>query len=392
MSKYVYAQEGISSYFGGFDAGEVDNNTEDNSQQDPEMGWDDSMFAPIDDDIETSIYMGNESLFDELDSNIQNNESKEKFTIAKDLQGRIDMAKEHYRGMGYNDVQTGAIIGNLVAESNLLPLNHGDRDSRGVAQWRTDRFRQMESWAKSNNLDPSDLKTQLSYVAVEAEQRGDLQKIANYKDAGEAAVAFGKTFERPSEKYANWEKRKRYAKSEYGGKYVFAQDGTNLDEVSVMGQYQNSQLLQLKSMAGFDLNKNLTRVGSTIKPFTPDTYKGNSLIGTAVGMQKDVLGALQTSAKKGNALGVVGSAIDAIGKNVPLLGIAKSAFDFLKANEERKKAEEREKVLAITDMNNFRQQLEQQKKERVIMTQQEMKPTFENYGLSGVSNRPFYQA
>jgi hypothetical protein len=140
-------------------------------------------------------------------------------SIAKSQLERNKYAYDYYMKRGLNQVQSAAIVGNLAQESGIRALNYGDRDSTGVAQWRTDRRKGMNSWAKSKGLNPNDLDTQLEYVKVEAEQRGDLQRIANHKDVRQATIDFGRKFERPSEKHANWDNRVRHASSVMGMQY-----------------------------------------------------------------------------------------------------------------------------------------------------------------------------
>jgi hypothetical protein len=46
-----------------------------------------------------------------------------------------------------------------------------------------------------------------------------LEKLKNTTTPEEAALIFGKLYERPSEKHANWDKRKNIAKKLYSGEF-----------------------------------------------------------------------------------------------------------------------------------------------------------------------------
>jgi hypothetical protein len=149
--------------------------------------------------------------------NVPNSNQKFKISDVKvdpSLENRIKFAKNLYKNIGLTDVQSASIIGNLVQESNLKPLDYGDRDSKGVAQWRTDRFNGLVKWAVDNKRNPSDLETQLLYVVEEAKNRKskfnnkltDLD-IAGIGDIQTATLNFGRSYERPSEQHANWAKR-----------------------------------------------------------------------------------------------------------------------------------------------------------------------------------------
>lgn len=117
------------------------------------------------------------------------------------------------------------IVGNLIKESNLNPTiqekgNTGN--GRGIAQWDVrNRWKDLQSYAAQTQRSHTDLDTQLDFVLHEAQQRGDLQKTLQAKTPEEAAMIFGRTYERPSEKYADWGTRQSTARTlsmKYGGK------------------------------------------------------------------------------------------------------------------------------------------------------------------------------
>lgn len=147
--------------------------------------------------------------------------------VGKSQLERNKYAFDYFKKEGLNDVQAAAAVGNLAQESGIRALNYGDRDSTGAAQWRTDRRRGLNNWAKANGRNPNDLDTQLSYVVKEGHDRGDFQRIAGYKDVRQATIDFGRRYERPSEKHANWDNRVRHASSvlkmAYGGSIPYSQ-------------------------------------------------------------------------------------------------------------------------------------------------------------------------
>lgn len=127
------------------------------------------------------------------------------------------------------------IVGNLMKESNLNPTiaekgNTGN--GRGIAQWDVrNRWKDLQNFASNSKRDYTSLETQLDFVLHEAKQRGDLDKTLQTKTPEEAAIVFGKTYEKPNEKYADWQGRQSYARGvmsnmKFGG-LIKAQNGLN---------------------------------------------------------------------------------------------------------------------------------------------------------------------
>src|ERR1041385_3808811 len=114
------------------------------------------------------------------------------------------------------------IVGNLYRESELKPtaIEQGNTGAgRGIAQWDKDvRWPAYLKWAKENGKSPMDLHSQLDYVLIEPGW-GDkaLKKTMAAKDSTEAAMIFGKSFERPNEQYARWDLRAGAAKTLFDG-------------------------------------------------------------------------------------------------------------------------------------------------------------------------------
>ena len=133
-------------------------------------------------------------------------------------------AKDYLVGKGLPTHVAAGIVGNLVKESNLNP-NISEKgntgNGRGIAQWDVrNRWKDLQNFASKDGRNYADVDTQLDFLLHEANQRGDLQKTMQAKTPEEAAMIFGKTYERPNEKFADWEGRMSTAKSlnmQYGG-------------------------------------------------------------------------------------------------------------------------------------------------------------------------------
>lgn len=271
--------------------------------------------------------------------------------IGKSQLERNQKAYDFYLNMGLNKVQAAAIVGNLAQESGIRPLNYGDRDSKGVAQWRTDRYKPMIAWAKTNGKDPNALETQLEYVAVEANQRGDLQRIANHEDIVQATIDFGRKYERPSEQHANWNSRANHAASVYrmyGGDSSINQYGNTgsfkvpQPEVFKVKQNQNSpnkNLLreELSQMVG---GKELTQ----IIPITsePDYLTVKRMTGTGQYELPDAFKMFNNLAQGTNFISNL-------------------------INSQRRRRREQE-----------------------ILEEDSRRPAYDNFGINGISNIPSY--
>jgi len=134
--------------------------------------------------------------------------------VSPSLQGAMDYLT---KDKGLPKHVAAGIVGNLYYESGLDPKikQQNGGPGRGIAQWTDgDRWDGFKKWAKDAGRDPLDLQTQLDYVLVEPGW-GDkaLRDTLKAKDADEATMIFGKSYERPKESKANWDYRKRVANS-----------------------------------------------------------------------------------------------------------------------------------------------------------------------------------
>jgi hypothetical protein len=78
---------------------------------------------------------------------------------------------EIYKGLldrGYAPVQAAALAGNIAQESGFNPsaLNQGE-GANGLLQWRLDRWRGLQDFAKARGTSPNDANTQLDFIGAE---------------------------------------------------------------------------------------------------------------------------------------------------------------------------------------------------------------------------------
>lgn len=125
-------------------------------------------------------------------------------------------AYNYFQQKGIPSHLAAGIVGNLIQESgNFRPdVIAGERTgdngaAKGIAQWHSDRWNSLLSYANQTGKNPYTLDFQLDYVLHEAQQRGDLNAISGSRNAEEAAYTFAKRYERPKIVDPN---RIRYAK------------------------------------------------------------------------------------------------------------------------------------------------------------------------------------
>ena len=160
-----------------------------------------------------------------------------------------DNAKEAYQYYidkhGLDPQTSAAIVGNLMQESDLKPTaKETGGNGRGIAQWDArDRWPAFQKWAKDNDKDPLDLHTQLDYVIAEPGWgQKALQVTGKAGNVQDATMAFGRSFERPNEKAAAWERRAGYAESlfQYPNGFEFGGEMVSDKEYKAGGQYDLS--------------------------------------------------------------------------------------------------------------------------------------------------------
>jgi hypothetical protein len=114
------------------------------------------------------------------------------------------------------------IVGNLYQESGLrtdAAEKENTANGRGIAQWDVrDRWMGLQKWAEKQKRDPYDLYTQLDYVLEEpGEGAKVLKALSDAQTPEEASYVFGRTYERPSDKFARWDVRAGVARKLFEG-------------------------------------------------------------------------------------------------------------------------------------------------------------------------------
>jgi hypothetical protein len=72
------------------------------------------------------------------------------------------------QSLGFNEAQSKALVGNMMAESSLRPANYNTKEGAyGLMQWRGERFNQLQEFAQQKGTSWRDANTQLEFVAHE---------------------------------------------------------------------------------------------------------------------------------------------------------------------------------------------------------------------------------
>lgn len=162
-----------------------------------------------------------------------NNYSVNNYSINPSSTGRPRQAVEFFKSKLINekklDEQTAtrsamAIVGNLMHESGDITLNNtsalGDKGTAyGMGQWRFDRRKALERFAKKRGKPMSDFNTQLEFtwdeITGSQKHYKVLEGLINSKSLEEATESFMRTFERPNSnpKIHKLSDRIKYAKS-----------------------------------------------------------------------------------------------------------------------------------------------------------------------------------
>lgn len=154
----------------------------------------------------------------------------------------VEKAYKFFIQQGFTKEGAAGIVGNLMVESSVNPLAGeagGNGGGRGIAQWGQggtasnganagSRWHSLESWAKTQNMNPDDLVTQLNFIIKEMGDYGMIEQFKSinqlYTEGGSygggAVGVFAEKFEKPSIKYANMPQRVKYAEdtlAKYGG-------------------------------------------------------------------------------------------------------------------------------------------------------------------------------
>lgn len=105
-------------------------------------------------------------------------------------------------GKGLTPEQAAGIAGNINQESAFNTAAVGDSGtSHGLAQWHNERWTRLQEWCKQNGFDSNSVEGQLEYLwhELNTTESRSLSKIKSTSTPSDAAYAFAKYFERPSE-------------------------------------------------------------------------------------------------------------------------------------------------------------------------------------------------
>lgn len=101
---------------------------------------------------------------------------------------------------GFTREQAAGIVGNLMQESSLNSgAENKSEGAFGLAQWRKDRLENLKSFASKQGKNINDPYTQLDFLMHElgTSERKANEALRQAKSAEEAALVFGKLYERP---------------------------------------------------------------------------------------------------------------------------------------------------------------------------------------------------
>ena len=125
-----------------------------------------------------------------------------------------DMAMSKLQSLGFNEAQSKAMVGNLVAESSLRPDTVNSKEGAyGLMQWRGERFAGLNEFARSKGTTWRDPNTQLEYIAhemknnaYENKQSAAFRQATTVEDANRALksyIRYGSNTEQKRLDYAN---------------------------------------------------------------------------------------------------------------------------------------------------------------------------------------------
>lgn len=113
---------------------------------------------------------------------------------------KVDPAMRFFLDKGWSREQAAGIVGNLLQETGTLDptQSHDGGTGIGIAGWRLERRKALESFAASRGKPVTDFETQLEFVDYELRtSEGKVgERLRQAKTAGQAAEAFI-SFERP---------------------------------------------------------------------------------------------------------------------------------------------------------------------------------------------------
>ena len=193
--------------------------------------------------------------------------------FGRGIEGNVPIIWNKLQGLGFGDIHTAAIMGNMAIESGFDPtINEGGGGGGfGLCQW-DDRKGSLAEYAQRAGKDPSDLDIQLQFIKYElqgSESAAAAEFFAETSNIDNATEIFCRKYERPHMPSANLEGRKQAAReilqskgtgkvtSIAGGKAGASGPAKRPGLLSPLFDMYNSMKSNLGAMLGIDLGGNI---------------------------------------------------------------------------------------------------------------------------------------
>lgn len=193
--------------------------------------------------------------------------------FGRGIEGNVPIIWNKLQGLGFGDIHTAAIMGNMAIESGFDPAisEIGGGGGFGLCQW-DDRKGSLAEYAQRAGKDPSDLDIQLQFIKYElqgSESAAAAEFFAETSNIDRATEIFCTKYERPYMPDANLEGRKQAAReilqskgtgkvtSIAGGKAGASGPAKRPGLLSPLFDMYNSMKSNLGAMLGIDLGGNI---------------------------------------------------------------------------------------------------------------------------------------
>lgn len=198
--------------------------------------------------------------------------------LGRGIEGNVPIIWNKLQGLGFGDIHTAAIMGNMAIESGFDPAisEIGGGGGFGLCQW-DDRKGNLAEYAQRAGKDPSDLDIQLQFIKYElqgSESAAASEFFAETSNIDKATEIFCRKYERPNMAYANLEGRKQAAReilqSKGTGKVTSIAGGKSSGPTKKPGllsplfDMYNSIKSNLGSVLGIDLGGNIGGSSSAV--------------------------------------------------------------------------------------------------------------------------------
>ena len=227
--------------------------------------------------------------------------------FGRGIEGNVPIIWNKLQGLGFGDIHTAAIMGNMAIESGFDPAisEYGGGGGFGLCQW-DDRKGSLAEYAQRAGKDPSDLDIQLQFIKYElqgSESAAAAEFFAETSNIDRATEIFCTKYERPYMPDANLEGRKQAAReilqskgtgkvtSIAGGKAGASGPAKRPGLLSPLFDMYNSMKSNLGAMLGIDLGGNI----------------GGSSAGASGGIGQGAVGGGNTKAASNWADSIVGN-------------------------------------------------------------------------------------